>query len=464
MSSNSKKLSKPADLFSLVLAGFTILIALVFFRERLYADAAYYFFHAINAQSFHIEHGRLVLAISQLVPLGGLYLGLELKQLAILASLGNALFYVLLALFIRFRYSNSYLALGALLIPVVNQHFLHFSPMMEITYGGALLMLYYVLLTNGESGFQRIVLLTICVILILTSHPEHFISVAVLTPSIRKTDKNWLPVAAWIVFIIIVIFVIKISTFSEYEAGKVSAYTDHNHHISQLWHPQYIKELLLMLLSEYTFAILTFMFCTAYFLKQKDYFRTLQIFAGVVALIVLVNSAKEATNYTRYIQSMYSPFVAIVLVFLLAEVIPRLHQIQKSILILAIAAFTLYEAHRIWGFGEDLSRRTAMHEAIIEKARNVDGQKFFIDKDDWQPEYYWFGWSTPMELLILSSFAGPNETMSILEREDLEYNQNFERLDDGTFVVRRFEIEKNDFLNSRFFSLPKGPYRHLSAE
>ncbi len=455
---------KSADILSLILACFTVVVALVFFRERLYADAAYYFFHAVNAESFHVEHGRLVLAISQLIPLGGLYIGLELKELAVLASLGNALFYILLALFIRFRYSNNYLALGALLIPVVNQHFLHFSPMMEITYGSALLMLYYVLLTNGESGIQRMVLLTLCVVLILTSHPEHFISVAVLAPSVRKTDKNWLPVAVWIAFIITVIFVVKISTFSEYEAGKVSAYTDHNHHFSQLWNPGYLKELVLMLLSEYTFAILAFLLCTAYFLKRKEYLRAIQIFAGVVAVIVLVNSAKEATSYTRYIQSMYSPFVAIVLVLLLAEVIPRLDQRQKFLLLLAIAACALYEGYRVWEFGEDLGRRTKMHEVIMKKASAEEGQKFYIDKDDWQPDFYWFGWSSPMELLILSSFDGPNETMSILEREDLEYNQNFEHLDDGKFVLRRFEIEKHEFLNSRFFNLPKGPYHHLGGE
>jgi hypothetical protein len=453
-----------ADLLSLFAAVFALGVALYFYRERLFVDAAYYFFHAVNSGFFHIEHGRLVLAFSQLLPLMGLYVGAGMSELMILASLGNALFYIVLALILRYHFKRSYLALGVLLIPLVNQHFLHFSAMMEITYGGALLFPFYALLTKKWLSIAERFFLGILLVLVLTSHPEHFVSVAVLIPLSYKrypvqTARIW-----WLLLIALIVLIIKINTFSDYEAGKVASFTGNNHHYSQLFSTQYLSTMFRMLFKEYLFIWVLFAASLIYFFANGKIAKAASLFTGIFGLIILVNSAKDATIYSRYIQSMYSPMVALCLIFVTSEVLPELRKVGRYSVLLFLAVYFVFESERVIGFGNELTQRTAMLEEIVYTARSAEGSKFVIDRNQWPHESYWFSWSVPMELLLLSAEKGPESALSIVEEEDMDYGQNRELVNETTFILRRFETYPHEFLNPWLFRLAPSSYTPLGPE
>lgn len=451
-------------MLSILAALFALGVALLFYRERLFVDAAYYFFHAVNTGFFHIEHGRLVLAFSQVLPLMALYIGAGMNELMILASIGNALFYVVLALILRFRFNQSFMALGVLLIPLVNQHFLHYSAMMEITYGGALLFPFYALLTKKWINIPERIFLAISLVLVLTSHPEHFVSVAVLIPlSYKKhaiqTTRIW-----WLLLIALVVLLIKINTFSDYEAGKVASFTGDNHHYSQLLNAEYLVELFSMLFTEYLFFWILVIACCIYFVASRQMLKAAWLLIGVFGLIVLVNSAKDATIYSRYIQSMYSPMVALCLLFVTSEVFPDLRHAGRFMGVAFLAVYLFFESVRVVGFGNELDQRTTMLQEIVSTARMAEGSKFVIDKNQWPHESYWFSWSVPMELLLLSAEKGPESALSIVEEEDMAYGQNRELVNETTFILRRFETYPHEFLNPWLFRLAPSAYSPLSPE
>src|SRR5689334_66335 len=76
--------------------GLMLVMALYFFKERLYADSAYYIFHSIDSGSFVTANQRIVLAISEIISLVVFYLGGNLHTLLITWSVSHVLFYYLL--------------------------------------------------------------------------------------------------------------------------------------------------------------------------------------------------------------------------------------------------------------------------------------------------------------------------------------------------------------------------------
>ncbi len=73
--------------------GLYSILSLVLYKERLFADAGFYFFSITNFESLMIPHGRWATALLQLPLLAGIKLGAGLKQLAVIFSLSFPLFY-----------------------------------------------------------------------------------------------------------------------------------------------------------------------------------------------------------------------------------------------------------------------------------------------------------------------------------------------------------------------------------
>src|ERR1700759_4392681 len=80
-----------------------LILCIVFYKERIFLDGAYYFFHVVQSQHFCIEHQRYILAISQLLPCIGSWFHLSLSTLLVLSSVNPVLYDALLFYFITYR-------------------------------------------------------------------------------------------------------------------------------------------------------------------------------------------------------------------------------------------------------------------------------------------------------------------------------------------------------------------------
>ena len=159
------------DVFSHVAFMVLSILAVLWYESRMYADAAYYLFHAINLETFHIEHGRFVLAISQFIPLLSVKLGLPLKLILVLYSVGHVLFYYCLFLIARYRYQSKGAGILLILLQVLALEMGYFSPMFELYYGTAGLVLAGSILWSNRRGAGDYILLIILIGFILSSHP-----------------------------------------------------------------------------------------------------------------------------------------------------------------------------------------------------------------------------------------------------------------------------------------------------
>jgi len=106
---NQTNLKNPARI-SLAAMAVLCIGALVFYRERLFADTSFSAFNIINNKNFYIENQRYGSFIPQLLPYIGTQLHLSLKIILIGYVLSSNLFYLLIAALLVYRYRQYGLA------------------------------------------------------------------------------------------------------------------------------------------------------------------------------------------------------------------------------------------------------------------------------------------------------------------------------------------------------------------
>ena len=172
-----------ASISNLFMHGIFILLmimSVVLYKERMFADASYYLFHAINSQCFHVEHGRTVLALSQVFPIIGTWLHLPLKVVLVLGSLGHEFFYYGVFLTCLYLLKDKQAALAVIAVHVIGQLSLYWSPMLEICYGAALSLLFYsILQSNKWEDDKWLIFMLVVQWFAMMSHPENFLLIGV---------------------------------------------------------------------------------------------------------------------------------------------------------------------------------------------------------------------------------------------------------------------------------------------
>ncbi|MBK7031567.1 MAG: hypothetical protein IPH45_21275 [Bacteroidales bacterium] len=115
-------------------------LSIILYKERIFADSGFYVAQFINNRFFWIECQRIVLAISQVLPLSAVWIGLELKYVLILYSVSHVLFFYLLFLFVYYILRDRRSGLLIILTQTVGITFSFFTPMFELYYGVPLLI------------------------------------------------------------------------------------------------------------------------------------------------------------------------------------------------------------------------------------------------------------------------------------------------------------------------------------
>ena len=306
-----KLLSKYSEAAIHGLFGLLLLMAIVMYKERLFADASYYFFHAINTGFFHVEHGRIVLGLSQIAPLLAYYLQLPLKAVILAASLGHELFYYGLFLFVFYKLKDQAGGIAILLIHVIGQLWLYYSPMLEICYGAGLAVLFYsILKSNKYKDDKWLILLIICQWFVMTSHPENFllIAVAITYDFIQRGFQKRIHIITSI--FLIIGFVIEILTFSEYEKGHSNITAEGSPaSMLNLFNADYAGKVFNVFFEFFPELILFLIVSLVFSLIKKRYLVSLLIVGSSFGLIAVVNQVALATQFTRYYESMYNPLV-----------------------------------------------------------------------------------------------------------------------------------------------------------
>jgi len=352
-------------------------LAAYLYKARIFADSGFYVSQFINNQTFWIECQRVVLGISQLIPLIGVWTGLEIKYVFMLYSLSHVIFFYLLFLFVYYGLRDRRSGLLIILSQTVGIMYSFFTPMFELYYGVPLLITFYAI-WRLPFRLNVLFILLILEVLILLSHPLAFMLFTFVllydyTRETAKSYKYYLPVI--LVFAGAVVF--KYFMMCEYESGKMAwqfNYTDNKQYL-QLLNPAYYKVLGMFMLRYYSEVLLAFIIVLFVLVKRKQWFRLLVVAGTFFTYVFLVNSAYTVSP-SRYMEQVMFPFIPIVFIPLIYGFPKDSRQGLLNISILLISALIAYRLAVIYYGSEIFMKRVTQMEQLIEAARKKGGNKF----------------------------------------------------------------------------------------
>ena len=449
-----------AALFSSAVLLFLAVFAWRFADERLYADSGYYLARVINEGSFRVEHGRWVLALSQVLPLIGVKLGLPLTVLIKLHSLNNVAWLAgcLLAAW-KLGDRTAMVALAA--VHLVGLTHGLFCPIFELYYGVDLLILFQAVLANDRLRPRlRWPLLIALFLVVLSSHMFAMLLMAGWLVLHRVWRDRRLTITLASLFV--VNGLLRAFTISDYEKDHLSfvhRFTDPE----ALWRivsPHRLFDLLAYTLRHYP-DVLLLALASTFFLIMRRQRLTLFVFVGMLAVFhVLIAMKIPDLVHDRYREQVNFVVTSwAVLVFCFHALYSKDREPLLTLLLVGSIVFRVAQAEWIASYYE---MRTGLTESRITVARQHGLHKAIVSS----PVYFGpehdaidLSWSTSVESLLLSAKAGPGSTVSLITREDAEVPEVAAGLD--RFVFRRWDVFDPEWLDERYFNMPAGTYEPL---
>ena len=431
--------------------------AVYFAKERLYADAGYFLVRVIDEEGFHVINQRWLMPLIQWLPLVGIKLGLPLKGITVLYSLGNVVLCAGAFLYVSRVLCDRYHGLILLATQFVGLAQALFCPVFELYYGAILLITLRALLQsdvrNTRSGQVTAWLLFA---LIATCH---FLGLLVLLLMLTL-DRIWQHRSIFIAFlsILVVLMAQRIIGLSSYEdrafqtvflrlelAGIGWVFTPGRlwaHAVQAFWH--YPDAILIALLSIFTAW------------RKKAWWPLLMFFAGHLVMYTVVSLYFPDGTHDRYRETLDYAHVlwALVAAGWAAQVSHLWRKWTPHL-------FALVLVLRIgWSFhvGNTFEVRSAWIEGRIEHAHQ---QRITKGLDTAMVQFVPPGFNNaplyapaPFEYLLLSAMQGPERTV-VLVSVPPDAQVDIQALDSE---LRQEGVMLPDRRNGRYFHMPEGPF------
>jgi hypothetical protein len=440
------------------------LLALFLFRERLYTDSGYYLFKAINSSYFCIEHDHYVLAISQLLPLIGVWSGLSLKPILIMYSVGHVLFFYLLFIFVFFGLDDRRSGLMLILIQTVGILQSFFTPQFELYYGIGLLIAFYSIFRQNIGGWFAIILMVLFEILALTSHPAIFSLFAfLLLFDIRKAEFHDWKIYMLILLVFGSVFYFKFSTFYEYEPGNNNWLFDFSNtkQYLNLSSPIYLIKLGSFLIRYYAEVIILWLIGILMLLRYGSFLKALLVIVAFAGYIALVNLGSQGNEYSLYIEKLYFPLIPIALIPVVYSYPRTARPGLNNFVFLLLAGLVLFRLVAIYNESKTFMRRTNQMENMITSARQMGGCKFIASEKQFERSYSLISWSYPIESILLSACEGRDSAITISPLTDINFKNSYKNLRNYRFLMRRGEISNDSYLSFDYFVFKPSTYKLL---
>lgn len=436
-------------------------MATYFYKARIFAESGLYFSQFINNQSFWIECQRIVSGISQIIPLIGIWVGIEIKYVLLAYSLSPIIFFYILFLFVYYGLRDRRSGLLIILSQTVGIVHSFFIPVYELYYGVPLLITFYAI-WRLPFRYNVLYILIILEILILLSHPIAFmLFVYLLLYDLKRKNnkpfKFYLPVI--LVFLGTAAF--KYFFMCDYESVKLMWQFNYaeNEQYLQFRNLAYFNTLGLFILHYYFEILLAFIIVIVMLAKQKQWFRLALVSVTFLLYLFLVNSANKLIP-SSYMEQVMFPFVPIVFIPLIYGFAINGRQGRLNISILLISALIGYRLVIIYSGSDIFVKRISQMEQLIETARQKGGSKFIVSEDVADHGYTTFNWSYPIETMLLSAIDGNDLSITIIPDEDFISDDN--RVKANQFIFRKGEHKDYGWLNKKYFHFDIGPYRALN--
>lgn len=428
-------------------------LSIILFEARLYSDSSYYISRVINHESFWVEHHRFILIFSQWLPLIGLKIGLSLKSILVLYSIGHVLFFYFLFLICKYRYKDNSAGLMLLALQTLGIMSGFYVPMFELYYAAGFLVLFSTLLPSAKNIYLTLIL-AILLFFIVTAHFYAYILVAyvLLIHSIKVKFKNFTQLTIFAI-ILTGCMIFKKLTISEYEYGKSMAFL--NTLKNGNYNLNYISNLFDFLLKFYKSLSAIFIASIiglGILKKYTQLFITLFFFLLVLAMVNISFYGFHQSHYQEQVYFPLSFITAYAFIYLLYPNIfngPRLLLYGSLILIFMGRIYSIEENKTFY------KERVIAMKKFIHSLKKYKSKKIIVSETAFKNDP---NWSFPIETMIFSSYNGPENTLTVCTETDASFNKNSEKIEPHQYIFRKWEIYPIEHLNTHYFKLDTSIY------
>lgn len=471
----SKKYQRINDLLTHFAFGIWAVLALYFFQERLYSDSGFYVSKIVTYETFWIELSRFVLVFSEWLPLLCIKLGCSLKTVLIAYSLGHVLFCYGIYWIGRYRWGNH--QVGWFLLAIQTVGILHgfCAPGFELYYVGSLLGLFAVILDYSKTSKQQYFYLFLLTFVIVINYllASWIIGGIVLLHFSKQGFKAWKQYLGIGLVILFAFGFKKLLTAHSYEIAKMEQFVLNLTERTYSWN-DYVKPLL-QFYGLYYKELWGIAFVTlVLYIKERRYFTGLGYLAFLVITQYIIALTYPEVQHSRYQEQCYYPLIFVACFPLMMQLREGFRSNWKWIFSIGMFGLIVYRFVLISIEIKPFTQRVNYMHRVIETAQKMDGNKFIMHEDWWNPKFGGLSFSLGMESMLLSGLNPDRKTIQIIR--DTEWlwqdSANVRTLQDSNlylFTYRSFydrtdSIYQHKDVNPKYFNFPPGKYRYLNGE
>jgi hypothetical protein len=453
---------KTPALVAVASVGILLVGAIVFFRERLFADTSYILFNIINFRRMSIHNHRYGSFITQIVPYVGQKFHLPVKALVIGYSISFNAFFLLTGLLLTFVFRHYKLAILYSLYYFLIVSDSYFLANDELLQGiGWLFLMFAVLLTvDGRKSVRVSTFLFFCPLafLAITSHfivmiPLVFLWVYLVAEkgSWQFSKKDTIVLSSLLVLLILIKFLVTQS--ESYDSKHLHGVTHFSLQdiIDSFTKPEVIAFFYRCLVN-YWWTIIILALGIISLAKRKEKFLawwTVISCLGYIILMGLTYADADSDILLCHIELEWGCIGIIAATPFVFCFLPSLKPSVAVILLVAIFCTRLvYIGSAIPAF----TWRTHFQDQVIAQMKKKGIKKLVLYSDASYKPKNMLHWALPYESLLASAMNGDNPqlTFCFVDRED---KQMIETLQHRNEFYNSFGTTTLDAFNSSYFRL-----------
>lgn len=438
---------------------FLLVLSVLFYQERTFADTSYFLFKVINEGFFHIQHNRLVLAISQIGAVSSLYLGLSLNKLLIIHSLFNAAFFYGITAWLLHVIKNKQAAWLFTLLMVSN-HWAYFSPYLEVFYGAGFVVLFFAAFANTAHFNKSYLIYYPLLWLALMAHPSLFLIVGAHLVFLFIADGKLTTQFKSVGLFVGAAVIVKVLSFSAYEVGRLKtvsettinwgrAFSD----LAQNYSSHYLSVTLLLISIPLLFFISNKWKLAAY------------VLLSYLALVGIVLLNLKNGDYKWYNEVMLLPFILAIIL----PIISIKDDFKSSLSLMFGVGLVLlvgWNISEIFERGELLTHRYQQMQSISSEAKDLypNQSKFLLEDDNYERSFTEAGMQLPYEFFLASSEFGPQNTVAIAMNQMMKVDSSKVLLKEkDQILLWGFTIGPIAQLDTNYFKVNATEYQLLHS-
>ena len=407
---NNKRFFLLSHFFFLVV----FILGMLYFKERSIGDTGWRLYCITNRGIFCPSHGRWILIFVQLFPLAALKLGLSLKFIAILYSIGPVIVYYILFLFCVYHLKNHLAGLAIILVFVLSLGEVYFAwPDLEMHLCEAFLICFVALLYHKEKWqIAKYILLFVLTFFILTSHPINVLPFFFLMIWSFIDKKQVDVILMLIAGVLFYFFFLKMDS---YESGKIRNLSNLiQMPWSAIFADAFTRSAALFLNNLTLWGALVLAIYGL--VKRASYLKLLLISLFAVCYILIILCFISYEQQEPYLL----PFVPVVVWVFLTEFLQFLRGRQYKQALVLVSLVVVFELINIQRSHVLATAKVNQIEQLIEKAELNKGSKFLLKNSGVNSEFSEsFSAFAFAESLILSSLKEKGSSKIIVPENDI---------------------------------------------